>query len=186
MGSKHADVEFRRILVPVEFSELSEAAEATALAMAQKLGASVHALHVIEPLDVLQGDPEVDRFYEKLEKQAAEALSALAGRFEARGIPFTFDVIIGHRWSVIVGQAEERNSDLIIIGSRGLEEGDPLVGLGSTSHRVAFQAPCPVMMVAPHSLERRRQPRSAPNVNEDSRQAVPAARGRSGSPRRAR
>lgn len=145
---------FRRILLPLEFSPLSEPARRAALSLARALGAAVHALHVIEPLDVLQGEPEVERFYAKLEKRATEALLEIAREFDGHGVPFTWEVAIGHRWSVIVQRARELNSDLIILGTRALEDSAPLAVLSSTSHRVAFNAPCPVMLVGRHSLER--------------------------------
>ena len=154
MSTAVSRIEFERILLPVEFSELSQPAELAALSLAHELRASVHALHVIEPLGGLENDPEVERFYKKLEKRAAESLAALAQTFERQGTPFTSEVAIGHRWSVIVDRAGELPADLLIMGTRGLEDTAPLAGLGSTSHRVAFHAPCPVMLVGRHSLDR--------------------------------
>jgi nucleotide-binding universal stress UspA family protein len=156
MKSKAARVEFRRILLPVEFSELSEPAELSALALATSLGAAVHALHVIEPLDVLHGEPEVERFYQKLEKRAAEALSALTHSFEAEDVPITWEVAVGHRWNVIVQRARELDSDLIVMGTCELEDAAALGILSSTSHRVALSAPCPVMLAGRHTIERAR------------------------------
>ena len=146
--------EFQKILLAVEFSDLSRPAEIAAFSLARKLGGSIDVLHVIEPLDALAGDPAVEGFYQKLEKRATEALNALVGRNEGQEVPINWEVVIGHRASVIVRRAEELESDLIVMGSRGLEDGVPITAISSTSHRVAFHAPCPIMLVGRHSLRR--------------------------------
>ena len=149
------DISFQHLLLPLEFSALSQPAEKTARSLAARLGAKVQLLHVIEPLGGLDEDPELERFYHRLEKRAAGQLQRLVGDFESANIPAGWEVAIGHRWQVIVQRASELNVDMIIMGSRGMEDSAPLVAIGSTSHRVAFHAPCPVLLVGRHALEHR-------------------------------
>lgn len=54
----------------------------------------------------------------------------------------------GHPASMICAYAEEHNSDLIVIGSRGRGDLASLV-LGSTSHGVIHGTPCDVLVVHP-------------------------------------
>jgi nucleotide-binding universal stress UspA family protein len=57
------------------------------------------------------------------------------------------EIIIGPRWKVINNYAKENNIDLIIMGSHGVrnEAGD--ISIGTTSHKVMFSSPCPVLIV---------------------------------------
>ncbi len=116
-------LQFQRILLPIEFSPFSEPAVETALALAKKLGAAIDMLHVIEPFNGLEADPEVERFYRRLEKKAMSEFATLTARFEAEGLVVTWQVIIGHRALVIAQRAAELNADLIIMGTHGLESG---------------------------------------------------------------
>ena len=57
--------EFRRILLPTDFSERAEAARSYAVMLAEKFGAELHVLHVLqEPIAVLdspKGDYRTER-----------------------------------------------------------------------------------------------------------------------------
>ncbi len=57
-------------------------------------------------------------------------------------------IVIGDPAEEIVSVAAEDATDLIIIGSRGLNTAQRLL-LGSVSHKVAAHAPCPVLIVRP-------------------------------------
>ncbi|MGH7849556.1 MAG: universal stress protein, partial [Thermodesulfobacteriota bacterium] len=63
------------------------------------------------------------------------------------GLSVYTDIVIGPRWRVINTYAGEKGIDLIIMGSHGLraESGD--VSVGTTSHKVMFSSPCPVLIV---------------------------------------
>ncbi|MGM0774359.1 MAG: universal stress protein, partial [Pseudomonadota bacterium] len=53
----------------------------------------------------------------------------------------------GRPSSVIVKFAEEKDIDLIVVGTRGTHSGKDGILLGSVSHRVASKAKCPVLVV---------------------------------------
>ena len=147
-------MEFERILLPVEFSALSEPAIEAALALARGRDTTVELLHVIEMFDGLEGDPEIEHFYQRLEKRAAAALARTHKRFEAKGINATWQVIIGHRAPVIVERARDADADVIVMGTHSVQEGSPAAVLSSTSHRVTLLAPCAVMIVGRQALMR--------------------------------
>ena len=61
------------------------------------------------------------------------------GRVRAR-------LLRGRAAEAIVRSAEREQADLLVIGSRGVTEFQPML-LGSTSRKVLMQAPCPVLVV---------------------------------------
>ena len=61
------------------------------------------------------------------------------GRVRAR-------LLRGRAAEAIVRSAEREHADLLVIGSRGVTEFQPML-LGSTSRKVLMQAPCPVLVV---------------------------------------
>ncbi|HXF97361.1 MAG TPA: universal stress protein [Gaiellaceae bacterium] len=137
---------FRRILAAIDGSEASDRAFATALELAQLIGARLTALAVEGPLpayaatvgEVEEVKREKDAFFGRLlartERQAAEA-----------GVELDVELRPGHAAELIVRVAAEKQADLIVLGHKGHFLRDHL--LGSTADRVAEHAGCPVMIV---------------------------------------
>lgn len=137
----------KRILFPTDFSETSMSAREHALYIAEALGAHVSILHAIEPLDSDTEDDEIREFYEALEARMEEKMSDERGIFEEKGIEVETDIIIGERWKVINSSASGKAVDLIIIGSHGVMTEAGELSVGTTSHKVMFTSPCPVLVV---------------------------------------
>ena len=135
------------ILFPTDFSARSLAAREHALYLAEALGASVHLLHAIEPLNYEEVDDEISNFYKTLEAQLKEKMSREKEVFDKRGVGTHSDIIIGPRWKVINNYALEKGIDLIIMGSHGIRTESGEVSVGTTSHKVMFSSPCPVLIV---------------------------------------
>ncbi len=76
---------------------------------------------------------------EKILQAALEAVGKIPGQIHT-------ELIEGSPAEAIINVAETRNSDVIVMGSRGESA---LVGLllGSTSQKVVSHAPCPVLIV---------------------------------------
>jgi len=62
------------------------------------------------------------------------------------GIEYDTELVWGRVPEVICRVAQERDCDLIVVGSRGLT-GLKRLMLGSISNAVAAKAPCPVLVV---------------------------------------
>ncbi len=137
----------RRILFPTDFSLLSEKAREYALNLGEKLNASICLLHAIEPLDYPEVDEEIKKFYKGLEVQMEKKIEEERKIFEKRGLRAETNIVIGPRWRVINTFAKKKNIDLIIIGSHGLKTKTGQLAIGTTSHKVIFSSPCPVLVV---------------------------------------
>ncbi len=133
---------------------------AAALAMAQKLalgeGDEIHVVSVVDmavpmAVDIYGGYLPDTTELEKVAKDSAarileEATKALSETFAGSGVKITSDIEFGSPDSRIVETAEERGSDLIVIGSHGYNRWERLL-LGSVSNSVVHHAHCSVMVV---------------------------------------
>jgi len=140
-------MKIERILYPTDFSTKSERAREHAIYMAKALNTKLHLLHAIEPLDYDEMDEEIMDFYKGLENQLEGKMEVEKKIFQEADLKIQAEIIIGHRWKVINNYAKENNIDLIIMGSHGVrnEAGD--ISVGTTSHKVMFSSPCPVLIV---------------------------------------
>ena len=140
---------FRKILVPVDFTDKNEAALAAALQTAHtdpgQLG-EVELLHVVETIEHIDFE-EMSSFYRGLETRAAAKLFALEDRFRASGVAVRSEILFGKRAETIVRHAEDRSVDLIVLSSHKVDREHPALGLGSISYRIAIVAGCPVLLV---------------------------------------
>lgn len=161
-------VEVKKILYATDLSESARYAFAYAVSLANLYGAGITFLHVIEgvpeSLDAsVIGYVSADRWEEIKKRHVEEAKKSLTGKIrvrhdvaikEAMGefaekVAFVPDEILvesGDPVDQILEQAEERNCDLIVIGSHGhgvLEE----AVIGSTARRVLRRSKKPVLVV---------------------------------------
>ena len=149
---------FRKILIPVDFTDKNEAALAIAIETAGKpsgnpsgdpLGdhpAEVTLLHVIETIEHIDFDEMAD-FYRKLEARAAAKLAVMTERLTEAGLRSRSDILFGHRAESIVRCAIDHGSDLLILSSHRVDLQSAGRGWGTLSYRVAIVAPCPVLLV---------------------------------------
>ncbi|MFI5324086.1 MAG: universal stress protein [Thermodesulfobacteriota bacterium] len=140
-------MKIEKLLFPTDFSPRSISAREYTIYMAQAFDASVYLLHAIEPLKYDEVDDEIKDFYTTLETQLSQKMELEKEAFEKMGVNVNTDIVIGQRWRVINAYAREKGIDLIIMGSHGIrtESGD--ISIGTTSHRVMFSSPCPVLIV---------------------------------------
>ncbi|HEY9420778.1 MAG TPA: universal stress protein [Thermoanaerobaculia bacterium] len=138
---------YRKILVPVDFSEKNQAALDSAVQIAGSTeGGEITLLHVVETIEHIEFDEMAD-FYRGLETRAAAKLFAMEEALRQRGVKVRHDILFGKRTESIVRQAEDHGTDLIILSSHKVDRDHPALGLGSISYRVAIVARCPVLLV---------------------------------------
>jgi nucleotide-binding universal stress UspA family protein len=141
-----------RILVPTDFSVQSEAALAYARAIAERFGASIHLLHVLEdPYATSAYATEVYGYRptglkETWQKNAEEKLGSALSQADRTRFGATTAVIFGRPAAAIVEHAGQHGVDLVVMGTHG-REGVTHLLLGSVAERVVRTAPCPVLTV---------------------------------------
>jgi len=143
---------FARILVPTDFSPPSEAALATAEALAAQFGASIHLIHVLEdPYTTAAIASDVYGYVppglrESWRKEALTQLEALLDPPEKARFRVTTSVTFGSPARAIVDYARDNGINLIVMGTHG-RGGVAHLLLGSVTERVVRSAECPVLTV---------------------------------------
>ena len=140
---------FRRILLATDGSSHAEKALEYARDLALRDDAQVIVVHVFEPVPTyhsyqkaLWGDQILARHIAAGRELANEAAQEL----RQAGVDVIVEVLEGPPADAILRVADIRQSDLIVMGSRGQGELASLL-LGSVSHRVLARAQTPVMVV---------------------------------------
>ena len=146
-------VEFKRILCPVDLSELSVRTLAYAGAIASWYDAHLTALHVVSsltPMDVRTGVEPVSMVYPLSRDEVLEQLRqtvAAAGLGEGT-VALTAEA--GEAAATVVDQVVAMRADLLVMGTHGRSGFDRFF-LGSVTEKVLRKAPCPVLTVPPHA-----------------------------------
>ncbi len=142
---------FRRILVPLDGSELAEHALPVAARLARASGGSITLLRVVpSQLEFTwQATESTPLMQEALDADQAGAVDYLA-RITASpvlaGIATTTEVYKGMPASIILSVARAQQVDIIIICSHGYT-GMTRWALGSVAEKVASHAPVPVLIL---------------------------------------
>jgi nucleotide-binding universal stress UspA family protein len=151
----------RRILVPIDFSQLSINAAHYALSLAQTLKADIRLLHVWfsnagEPFALNEVYAYQVNFEGILQEQEQEArkrceelAQALKQRIKAekiKGVDIDFDLIRGSTVDSILLVAEEYKPGMLVMGTRGRNRESRSL-MGSTTARIIENSPVPVMAV---------------------------------------
>ena len=140
-----------RILVPTDFSATADAALDYAYVLAERFGASIELLHVLDDPFVADGMAAEAYISESPVLRSAmlhDAQERLRHRASAReGIPhIETEVLFGHGARTIAEYAAERGADLIVMGTHG-RTGFAHLLLGSVAERLVRTSPCPVLTV---------------------------------------
>jgi len=136
-----------RIMFPTDFSKYSSKARDYVIYLCKTLGSSAYILHAIEPIDYEDYDEEISRFYEGLESDIRNKLLEEKKFFEKEKIKVFANIIIGKRWKVINTYAREKEVDLIVMGTHGSKTSEGDITIGTTSHKVMFSSPCPLLII---------------------------------------
>jgi nucleotide-binding universal stress UspA family protein len=144
-----------RLLCGVDDSDGARAALPIAARLAQALGLELLVLHV-EPGTELPGVSAAARGQERLREAELEDAQRLLSEL-AHEAGLDADAVlhaeIGDPAARILAACEDESVQLVVLGSHG-RRGVKAALLGSVSRDVAARAPCPTVIVPPHSAER--------------------------------
>ena len=141
-------MELKTLLVPVDFSEPSEAALSYAVGLAQQLGARLVVMHAYElpvygfPDGALIASTEVAT---RVMSGAQAGLEAMALRHKDK---VRIDTVLrqGVPWEEVRAVAEEITADIIIIGTHG-RQGLARALIGSVAEKIIRTSTRPVLTV---------------------------------------
>ena len=142
---------FKKILVPVDGSELSNDAFEQALSLAKLVGGTVTVIHVIEHLyseyTVFEGQDMISAST-LIETETREQVQNFLSEYSIKGkeeeVPVKTLIKEGPVAHEIIDLSKK--FDLIIIGTHGRRMIASLI-MGSVAERVSSHAYCPVMLV---------------------------------------
>lgn len=162
-------IEIKIILCPLDFSEFSIRAYRHALSLAEHYQAKLVAQHIVEVWRHPSASFAVtanlyDEYCQTLRGNGKEQLQEFVKRHTYNEIEPELIVDEGTAADVILSFAQERETDLIVMGTHGLRGFDRLM-LGSVTDRVMRAASCPVLAVRepPHDLVAAGQERHNPH-----------------------
>ncbi|HTB31214.1 MAG TPA: universal stress protein [Bacteroidia bacterium] len=140
-----------RILIPVDFSPAGDSALKYGTYLSDVFRADVLLLHILEGVNSYPPDwfENGNRNIDKASLQAivAEKLSTLAESINKQyGVYVEKVLTTGKPSSKIAETVEEKNMDLIVMGTHGVS-GFEEVFMGSTAHKVVNLSPCPVITI---------------------------------------
>jgi len=142
-------MEIKKILCPVDFSEISANALEYAVFLASHHHADLLLLHVVEHLhefdhyQILVFTPQ--ELIEKMEKQVYEELRKLTEPIK-KTIKVETVIRQGKAFVEIIREAKEKDMDMIVMGSHG-RTGISHMLIGSVAEKVVRKAHCPVLIV---------------------------------------
>ena len=142
----------KTILVPVDFSPATRAVLSAARKLADVTGDRVVLLHVVEP-PVISTDYglTLDMMHETLvafRKTGEQQLAHLEQELATHEVEVSSRQVDGYPSAQILDQARRLRADYIVLGSHGHTAIYDLL-VGSTTHTVLQNAPCPVLIVPP-------------------------------------
>ena len=146
---------YEKILVPTDGSETSEAAVEHAIGLAEKYGAEVHALYVVDTdsMSLSLGAEQLDRIEQghfgemtEIKDRADSATGFVADRAKEHGLETVEHVSAGRPHSLIEDYVEDNDIDLVVMGSHG-RSGIKRALLGSVAERTLRSVTAPVMVV---------------------------------------
>jgi len=146
-----------RILVPVDFSEMTGAVIDNACFLANKFEASLTLLHVVHVPPLAEAstwlDPVVSPSVEQdirvqMEEGAKKQLEGMKEKCSNSGLRVDYAIKVGEPFDEIVRMAGELDSDLIVMGTHGRSGFSHLI-IGSVAERVLRRAPCSVFCINP-------------------------------------
>jgi len=134
----------RTILVPVDFSACSLAGLDHAVALAAPRRATIHILHVVDP--IVSGLGEVGPIATGVLTRFQDRLTRLAASAATRDVDTQVHVAVGSVEEEILDMVDRYRVDVIVMGTHGCSGWGHLL-LGGTAERVVRRAQCPVLTV---------------------------------------
>jgi len=137
---------FERILLPTDGADSMDAVVRTAADIADRRGAEVHVLYVIDDRAFLTLEEEMqDQVVAELTGEGEAATDRAAARLREAGIDVTTEIRQGDPADEILSCATAADADLVAMGTRRGDYSSSM--MGSVSQNVVARSPVPVLTV---------------------------------------
>jgi nucleotide-binding universal stress UspA family protein len=144
----------KRILVPTDYSQYSDAALKYAIDVAKQSVGKIYLLHVIGlvqacAVDYCFDQATLNALEEKSSSSAEDMMKRQLEQIpEAKSADITTDIRAGIPYEEILNEQKARDADLIVMSSHGKTG---ILGhlLGSVAEKVMKKAACPVLLIRP-------------------------------------
>ncbi len=139
---------YKNILIPTDGSDIAEKVAMHAIGLAKAVGAKAYGLYVIDTSAFIGVPTEAiwESMKSLLEEEGKKALEAIEKMAEEGGVECETILNEGSPHKNIVEVAENKDVDLIVMGTAGRVGLDRFL-LGSVAEKVVRTAPCPVTVV---------------------------------------
>ena len=143
---------FGSIVVGTDGSETANEAVRQATDLAKAVGAQVHLVSAFEPVgnqrlrEERQQVPDDMQWMVNEREDVENTLNAAAEQTREAGVKVETFARQGDPADAILDVAEENNSDLIIVGNKGMSGAKRFL-LGSVPNKVSHHVPCSVMII---------------------------------------
>lgn len=144
--------EIKKIIVPVDLDKNTELIANYAVFIAKKIGAEVFFFHAVEFLassEMALGNLSYEDYTATRIDQSEKLLTELVKNATSQGCTCESSSAVGDIVDEIVGLADKKSADMIIMGTHG-KRGLEKILLGSVAERVLKRARCPVLVVNPY------------------------------------
>jgi nucleotide-binding universal stress UspA family protein len=136
---------FKKILLAVDGSSNSRFAMRHAVALARCSEGQVVLMHCFGEVPNLIGGAARTEIAAEMHKNAEEMMQVFREDLEREGVKFTVRIEHGKPSDTIVEVADDEKCDVIVMGSRGLNDFEGML-LGSVAHRVLSMSGVPVLV----------------------------------------
>jgi len=143
---------FRSIVVGTDGSDTATQAVRQAIELARSVGARIDLVSAYEPVSDARLREESLHVPEDLQwminprEDVRATLEAAAAEIRAAGVEVEVFALQGDPADAILDVAEERGSDLIVVGNKGMTGARRFL-LGSVPNKVSHHAPCSVLII---------------------------------------
>lgn len=139
---------FETVVIATDGSESARRGIRTALDIATRFDATVHAVYVVDTNEIESSPASVrDQLEAAIESAGEEALDTVRAEADDLGGPEVVSAIReGNPATEIIEYAEDVDADVIAMGTRG-RHGEHAFLLGSVAEAVVRRAPMPVLTV---------------------------------------
>jgi nucleotide-binding universal stress UspA family protein len=147
---------YKKILVPLDFSDYSKAGLKYGISLAKKFNAKIDILHVFEsfppPLIYHYGASSQLQFNPEIKDRSTEVIENIVNEIDNDFKNYKSYVIEGKPNREIANHSQQEDTDLIVLSTRGLGTVQAFF-IGSTADKVIRRAKCPVLAVKEHERE---------------------------------